>query len=79
MNDTKEASRADLIKKRLETVSEKQIRARPLNAKSFFHGHITSRCGTATEYVSFFIENYLCKEVNEIDSRIKDTQLHLIC
>ena len=34
---------------------------------------ITSGCGTAIEYLSIFVENYLYKEVNKIDSRIKDT------
>ena len=34
---------------------------------------ITSGCGTAVEFLSIFVENYLYKEVNKIDSRIKDT------
>ena len=34
---------------------------------------ITSGCGTAIEYFSIFVKKYLYKEVNEIDSRIKDT------
>ena len=34
---------------------------------------ITSGCGTAIEYLSIFVEKYLYKEVNKIDSRIKDT------
>ena len=34
---------------------------------------ITSGCGTAIEYWTIFVEKYLYKEVNKIDSRIKDT------
>ena len=34
---------------------------------------ITSGCGTAIEYLSIFVEKNLYKEVNKIDSRIKDT------
>ena len=33
---------------------------------------IRSVCGTAVEFLSIFVENYLYKEVNKIDSRIKD-------
>ena len=33
----------------------------------------TSSCGTTIEYLSIFVEKYLYKEVNKIDSRIKDT------
>ena len=34
---------------------------------------ITSGCGTAVEFLSIFVENYLYKEVDKIDCRIKDT------
>ena len=34
---------------------------------------ITSGCGTVVEFLSIFVENYLYKEINKIDSRIKDT------
>ena len=34
---------------------------------------MTSGCGTAVEFLFIFVENYLDKEVNKIDSRIKDT------
>ena len=34
---------------------------------------ITSGYGTATEYLPTFVEKYLYKEVNKIDSRTKDT------
>ena len=33
---------------------------------------ITSWCGTAIEYFSFFVKKYLYKEVNKIVSRVKD-------
>ena len=33
---------------------------------------MTSGCGTAIEYLLIFVEKYLCKKVNKIDSRIKD-------
>ena len=32
-----------------------------------------SVCVTAVEFLSIFVETYLYKEVNKIDSRIKDT------
>ena len=32
-----------------------------------------SGCVTAVEFLSIFVETYLYKEVNKIDSRIKDT------
>ena len=35
---------------------------------------ITSGCSTAIKYLSIFVEKYLYKKVNKIDSRIKDTQ-----
>ena len=35
---------------------------------------ITSGCSTSIEYLSVFVEKYLYREVNKIDSRIKDTQ-----
>ena len=34
---------------------------------------ITSGCGTAIEFLSIFVEKYLYKEVDKINSRIKDT------
>ena len=34
---------------------------------------IISGCGTTVEFLSIFVEKYLYKEVNKIDSRIKDT------
>ena len=34
---------------------------------------ITSGCGTAIEFLSIFVENYSYKEVDKINSRIKDT------
>ena len=34
---------------------------------------IESGCRTAIEYLSIFVEKYLYKEVNKIDSTIKDT------
>ena len=34
---------------------------------------ITSECGRAAEFLSGFVENYLYKEVNKIESKIKDT------
>ena len=34
---------------------------------------ITRGCGTATEFLSTFVEKYLYKEVVKINSRIKDT------
>ena len=33
---------------------------------------ITGGCGTAIEHLSIFVEKYLYKEVNKIDSKIKD-------
>ena len=45
----------------------------PLNTKSFYHGLITSGRVAATEYVLIFVDNYLYKQVNKIDSRVKDT------
>ena len=34
---------------------------------------ITSGCGTAVENISIFVEKYLYKEVQHIDTQIKDT------
>ena len=34
---------------------------------------ITSRCRAAFEFLSIIVENYLYREVNKIDSKIKDT------
>ena len=34
---------------------------------------ITNWCSTAIEYLSIFVEKYLCRKVSKIQSRIKDT------
>ena len=34
---------------------------------------ITSGCGTVIEFISILVECYLQKEVNEVNSRMKDT------
>ena len=37
MNESKRASRADLIKERPDVLCQKQMRTRPLNTKSAYH------------------------------------------